>query len=109
MYRDEREKCPRGHGDLTSAGVAGTCTQCNGIWLHPGSLEEMVAQMQIPPENVGLTYATAPRDKLACPSCHEPMDARLLYGVELDLCTKHGVWFDAQELALVLLRAAKPS
>jgi Zn-finger nucleic acid-binding protein len=109
MYRDEREKCPRGHGDLTDAGVAGSCTQCNGIWLHPGSLNEMVAQMQIPPENIDLTLTAAERDKLACPTCRDPMDTRTLYGVEIDLCAKHGIWFDARELALVLLRAAKPT
>lgn len=106
-YRDQREKCPRCGTDLIDAAIAGTCAQCNGIWLGAGSLHEMVAQMQVPPEPVTLQLVPHDREKLSCPTCRDPMDTRMLYAVEIDLCSKHGIWFDARELALVLLRAAK--
>jgi Zn-finger nucleic acid-binding protein len=105
-YRDQREQCPRCGTDLIDAAIAGTCTQCNGIWLGAGSLHEMINQMQIPPAPVELQLVPHDREQLACPSCKTPMDTRRLYGVDIDLCTKHGIWFDARELAVILVRAA---
>ncbi len=105
-YRDERERCPRCGIDLIDAVVARGCSQCGGLWIGPGSVREMVEQMRSPPTPVRLVLTPHARDAISCPTCHDPMDTRVLYGVEIDLCTRHGIWFDGRELATVLLRAA---
>ncbi|MBA3463302.1 MAG: zf-TFIIB domain-containing protein [Deltaproteobacteria bacterium] len=61
---------------------------------------------QNPPEPLQLPFQTDARQPLPCPTCTK-MRTLLLYNVAIDSCTKHGVWFDAQELATVLLRSAK--
>jgi Zn-finger nucleic acid-binding protein len=110
IYRDEREQCPRCGAELIDAAAARGCAQCHGLWIDVASVIEMASQMQIPPEPVELPFALDQRPPLACPGCRDPMRTLLLYEVPIDSCIKHGVWFDAQELALVLLRAArKPS
>ena len=108
-YRDEREQCPRCGVDLIDAAVARGCNQCGGLWIGAGSVQEMVASMRTPPEPVRLHLQTHARDAIACPTCKAAMDTRILYGVEIDLCTRHGIWFDGRELATVLLRAASSS
>jgi Zn-finger nucleic acid-binding protein len=35
------------------------------------------------------------------------MDLFSIFQVQIDVCETHGIWFDANELAQVLLRAAR--
>ncbi len=107
-YRDEHERCPRCGTDLNDAVIGLACVTCRGLWIQPGSVWEMAANMQTPPDLVELPFTPdGNRDKLACPSCRESMDLVSLYGVPIDICQKHGIWFDANELASVLLRATR--
>jgi Zn-finger nucleic acid-binding protein len=107
IYRDQMEQCPRCGVDLIDAGAARRCSDCNGLWLGIADVQEMAQQMQTPLEPVELPFALDERPPLQCPGCTEPMRTLTLYGVEIDTCEKHGIWFDPQELALVLLRSAK--
>jgi Zn-finger nucleic acid-binding protein len=107
IYRDELERCPRCATDLIDARAARGCSQCGGLWIGVGDVQEMVQQMQIPPEPMDLPFEIDRRAPLACPSCHEAMQTLNLYSVPIDSCTKHGIWFDAKELAMVLLLAVK--
>ena len=67
----------------------------------------MAANMQTPPDLVELSFAEDfNREKLPCPTCREGMQLRSLYAVPIDICEKHGIWFDANELASVLMRAS---
>ena len=105
-YRDEREQCPRCRTELTDAGTARACSTCTGVWIGMGEVQEMAIQMQTPLEPVTLGIVEALREPLACPSCKNAMRTVTLYNVPIDVCGKnHGVWFDANELALVLLRS----
>jgi Zn-finger nucleic acid-binding protein len=106
-YRDEHERCPRCGTDLIDAVVGVACTQCQGICISPASVQEMAIEMQIPPAIVELPLEDDPRDAIACPTCREGMQTRKLFEVQIDVCPKHGIWFDARELALVLLRSAR--
>jgi Zn-finger nucleic acid-binding protein len=106
-YRDEHERCPRCGTDLIDAVVGVACAQCQGIWISPASVSQMVADMQVPPFPVQLPLVDDPRESIACPTCREGMLTRKQLDVEIDLCVKHGIWFDARELALVLLRSAR--
>lgn len=109
LYRDSMESCPRCGTELVQAGAARGCETCSGLWLGAGDLDEMASSMQNPAEPVHLTpleFATK-TEMLNCPTCSEPMQTRTLMGVEIDVCKKqHGIWFDAGELASVLLRCS---
>jgi Zn-finger nucleic acid-binding protein len=106
-YRDEYEKCPRCNADLTDAVVGQACATCRGIWISPASVQEMAVNMQTPPSLIALPLVEDVRDKLRCPACSEGMSTVTLFQVPIDLCENHGIWFDANELATVLLRAAR--
>jgi Zn-finger nucleic acid-binding protein len=85
------------------------CGQCGGVWLAhedadrtfferhlaPLELAEMAARHAAPPP-----ATPCPRP---CPDCRQEL-ARLtaLGGVVVDRCEADGVWFDADELGLVL-------
>jgi Zn-finger nucleic acid-binding protein len=45
------------------------------------------------------------RPAIACPTCSVAMETVLLFDVAVDRCGKHGIWFDAQELAVALRRS----
>jgi Zn-finger nucleic acid-binding protein len=107
MYRDEREVCPRCAGDLIEAGAGRACVACAGLWISAQVVQDMATTMQTPLAPVELPWEEQQRAALSCPTCTTPMRTLALYGVPVELCVKnHGVWFDAQELALVLLRSA---
>ena len=109
IYRDSTEQCPRCGTDLIDARAARGCESSGGLWIGAGDVQEMVQQMQNPPVPLQLPFQLDSRQPLPCPTCTELMRTMLLYDVPIDACTKHGVWFDAQELAKVLLRAARVS
>ncbi len=107
IYRDELEHCPRCGTELIDARAARGCGTCGGLWIGVGDVQEMMQQMQTPPEPMQVPFERVMREPLRCPSCRDEMETHDLYGVPIDVCTKHGIWFDAKELALVLFRSAK--
>ncbi|MBL0219963.1 MAG: zf-TFIIB domain-containing protein [Myxococcales bacterium] len=107
IYRDEREQCPRCSTELIDARAARGCSTCGGLWIGVGDVQEMVQQMQTPQRPMELTFEIDQRTALACPSCKDPMRTLNLYGVPIDSCVKHGIWFDAKEFATVLWMSAK--
>ena len=52
---------------------------------------------------VELPFLADARQPLPCPACSEPMGTWSLFKVQIDRCEPHGVWFDPDELAQVLL------
>jgi Zn-finger nucleic acid-binding protein len=106
-YRDEHERCPRCTTELVDARAGAACNNCQGLWITVAAVAEMAAQMQTPPVPVELHFVDDPRDTLPCPTCRAPMGTKKLYGVPIDLCERHGMWFDARELALVLMRTTQ--
>lgn len=107
-YRDEYEHCPRCGTNLTDAVVGFACATCRGIWIAPASVQEMATNMQTPPSPIDLPFMEESRgERLRCPSCGEQMQTRALYQVPIDICDKHGIWFDANELASVLMRTSR--
>jgi hypothetical protein len=110
MYRDERETCPRCSADLIDAGSGRACVGCAGQWIDLEIVQEMALTMQVPAGPLDLPWQEVARDPIACPVCDENMRTMTLYSVPIDMCGKHhGVWFDAHELALVLMRSVRPS
>ncbi len=55
--------------------------------------------------------AMAPRSDgdpavMICPACAKPMERKRLHRLDLDICDRHGVWFDGKELQETLFRYA---
>jgi len=106
-YRDEHERCPRCGIELVDAVIGVACSQCRGLWIQPSSVFEMANNMRMPPEPVELPFTVdGNREQLRCPTCRDGMRLISLYQVQIDICDKHGIWFDANELAAVLMRSA---
>jgi Zn-finger nucleic acid-binding protein len=47
---------------------------------------------------------TDPNRVLKCPFCSSGMELERLYGVAVDVCPRHGIWFDAGEAQLLINR-----
>lgn len=108
IYRDAMERCPRCGTALEEAGSARGCRGCNGLWLSFANMQEMAAQMQTPQRHVPLMATPVKREPLRCPTCTQPMQAFNLFDIPIDACEKkHGVWFDANELAQLLLASVR--
>ncbi len=103
MYRDSQDRCPRCGIALIDARAARGCPQCRGLWVSMEALGTMAKAMQQAPMPLAFDFEPDPRQPLPCPMCNEAMATWKLFTVPLDRCDKHGVWFDPDELAQVLL------
>ncbi len=109
-----RTKCP--HCDAENAGLllATLCVSCGGSLATevaatsllgrppPGSQSSGIPPPARPPpsavKTVEAVEVAGQRSKRRCPRCRKTM-ARAEYGsVDLDVCGRCGVWFDAREL-----------
>ncbi|MGA2447959.1 MAG: zf-TFIIB domain-containing protein [Polyangiaceae bacterium] len=82
------------------------CDRCGGMFLSPESMNRIVAEHDLP---TGLTLDLPQRRAVRetevhyihCPVCAGLMNRQAfgrISGVVVDVCRKHGVWFDAGEL-----------
>lgn len=100
--------CPRCGGALAAVGVpigvALGCGPCAGVLLDDAAFghvrERMYASLA---HRAPARRATFPDGSaaLACPACASHMTRTKIGEVEVDLCSRHGVWFDRDELATV--------
>lgn len=88
------------------------CPACGGLFLARALFETLERRAAVEATGAGVgPPAAAPRPAAGrvryrpCPECGKPMN-RLNYGrrsgVVLDVCARHGLWFDAGELERVL-------
>ena len=80
------------------------CSQCHGIWLDSGELEELLKDSKAKDQLLAsFEIDNNVKEKpYKCPICSKRMD-KVLYGenkkVLVDKCRKeHGLWFDKGEL-----------
>lgn len=94
-------------------GGAFGCSVCKGVWLDLVACHQ-VAHSEVPPSVVAALEAhaagdrapaldahpfrSAPRNEPRCPMCHEPLAHSVVAGVSLDVCPRHGAWFDEGEV-----------
>lgn len=88
------------------------CSRCAGLWLDREVFRALVERARhgrsgLPPERAAETASAAAREWTyrPCPVCSELMHRRNYgrrSGVILDLCGRHGVWFEHEELSRVL-------
>jgi len=102
-YRDRSDRCPRCATELIDARAARGCPTCRGLWVALPDLLEMTYAMTPSPYKLELPFVHSPHQPLACPACTEVMGTWSLFGVQVDRCDNHGVWFDPDELGQILL------
>ena len=91
-------RCPRCDHELD--GRPAKCDQCHGCWVSAVDVSRTV-------KSDAPAWLDAGTSQIACPECHTTMQAITLHGVHLDRCTKHGVWFDIDEITEMLRKAGK--
>jgi Zn-finger nucleic acid-binding protein len=96
-------------GFVGGAGVLSECTSCAGQFVEHGLLKELLERREVlrgvlqnlPRENP----LVLPVRYLPCPACRSIMNRKNFgdsSGIVVDVCTRHGVWFEAGELPRVL-------
>jgi Zn-finger nucleic acid-binding protein len=104
-------RCVQCSVDLSPLGPEGVlvCAGCGGEFCERSALEAIVEKARLGPAAGQyvrpVLNLTDPIRYLACPVCSELMVRRnygASSGVVVDVCGRHGVWFDHGELAQVL-------
>jgi len=114
----ESATCPRCKGELRARELSGAqvieCSACGGLWLTQDHFEQLCdsaearerasADLRARPP-VANPAEGQPPCYLPCVACGELMNRRnyaSISGVVIDVCRKHGVWLDTDELEKVL-------
>ena len=102
-------KCPRCNIELKTENYkdieVDRCSQCNGMWLDYGELDQLEDTVLDKDEIKGTMIYSKSQGDLACPKCGETMQRfnYRAYDLELDFCGQgHGTWLDAGEEKRVL-------
>jgi len=110
--------CPRCAVGMNAVVIGGTnlreCPKCEGIWADAASLEQICADREKQAAVLGMAnpLPESPDSQiekniryLPCPVCRKLMNrvnfARCSH-VVVDVCTKHGTWFDKDELRRIV-------
>jgi len=107
-------RCPECNLDLASfragPGTLGDCGRCGGQFVEHALLRDLLEQREIfgraAPRRVQPQNPMSQRVRYVhCPSCGELMNRKNFggsSGVVVDVCYRHGTWFDAGELPMVM-------
>jgi Zn-finger nucleic acid-binding protein len=116
------ELCPRCRVVMNAVVIGGSplreCPHCEGIWADTAALEKICEDREKQSAVLGMALplakpAEAPQDVepiesihyIPCPVCGELMN-RVNFAqcshVIVDVCTKHGTWFDRDELRRIV-------
>lgn len=111
--------CPRCRSPLEVANAAADartheCPRCGGIFVSRDALADILCRAEIGgtlPDMPARVPSKVTDDVryLPCPLCHATMNRAnfgKVSGVIVDVCSKHGTWFDAGELTRVVSFAA---
>jgi len=89
------------------------CTRCEGLWVDVSSFEKICADREEQSAVLGTATpaSTSAHDEVSkvkyvpCPECAQLMN-RMNFarcsGVIVDICKKHGTWFDRDELSRII-------
>lgn len=109
-------ECPRCRRSMERLKIGETnlagCTKCDGLWMDAETFENVCAdnerqsavlgfladRRQVPQQLTKVNY-------VPCPDCGQLMNRNNFAkasGVIVDICKKHGVWFDSDELPSII-------
>ncbi|MEQ1605659.1 MAG: zf-TFIIB domain-containing protein [Pyrinomonadaceae bacterium] len=108
--------CPRCRRDLEPLKIGDTnlrgCTKCDGLWLDATTFEGICADRERQSAVLGflserrtISQPLTKVNYVPCPDCGTLMNRNNFAkasGVIVDICKKHGVWFDADELPAII-------
>lgn len=110
-------KCPRCQSEMVSVTLGSTpvleCERCLGLWLDVPSFEKICADREQQSAVLGIASHVPPSagneiskvHYVPCPECLQLMN-RMNFarcsGVIVDICKKHGTWFDRDELSRIV-------
>lgn len=111
------KQCPRCQIEMTTVKLGATdvreCERCSGLWAEVSALEQICADRERqaavlgaaqPAQGVGSDGSQNVR-YVPCPECGQLMN-RLNFarcsGVIVDVCKRHGTWFDENELQRIV-------
>lgn len=90
------------------------CGACGGIWVDNTSAQNLVKAPDTVFEDLATRCAAGARSRTkhaktpVCAQCRIPLDPVTNGQLELDVCTTHGTWFDAFELAALIRALMRP-
>ncbi|MEK6280050.1 MAG: zf-TFIIB domain-containing protein [Acidobacteriota bacterium] len=113
----EPRLCPRCRTEMNSVVIGAAnlrqCLKCDGLWVDVRSFEKICADREQQSAVLGAA-STMPQDAagksnkvryVPCPECAQLMNrvnfARCS-GVVVDVCKRHGTWFDRDELSSIV-------
>ena len=87
------------------------CSSCGGMFLRPSMIQRIVSashqaqrlRLALPKSEQHTVVDVV--EYIRCPACGDVMNRKMFgrfSGVVVDVCSKHGIWFDRSELAEVL-------
>lgn len=110
-------KCPRCKSEMVLVTIGSAtvleCQRCLGLWLDVPSFEKICADREqqsavlgvASHESTSAAHETSKVNYVPCPECSQLMN-RMNFarcsGVIVDLCKKHGTWFDRDELSRIV-------
>ena len=108
------KNCPRCNQKMEVLSIGNCdvleCPGCLGLWVDPATFEGICADREQHSAVLGSAAVqkpdlTAKVNYIPCPDCSQLMNranfARCS-GVIIDLCKKHGIWFDHDELSRII-------
>lgn len=111
------KKCPRCRTEMQLVAIGDSkvleCPKCSGLWLNTQAFEKICADKEQQAAVLGSAALagidrSVPQTRVSyvpCPECSQLMNranfARCS-GVIIDLCKKHGIWFDRDELSQIV-------
>jgi Zn-finger nucleic acid-binding protein len=116
LDEDAAGSCPRCRKTLETVRLdrnrLAACKSCDGVWMEAGEFESVCAESER--QSVVLGYlrkrtakgpARTKVNYVPCPQCGQLMNRNNFAkasGVIVDICKKHGVWLDADELPTII-------
>ena len=114
---DSGKLCPSCQVSMLCGNIGATrlheCAKCFGIWLDTATFEQICRNSEQQAAVLGSAQTLpggsaplAPVRYVRCPECGElmrRMNFARCSGVVVDVCRKHGTWFDRDELHRIVL------